>query len=140
MLEEYTFVERAPTVEEFRALCVAVGWEQYMNFKVAEISLRNTLYHLVVEREGQSVGMGRIIGDGAIFFYIQDIIVQPEHQGRGLGQKIMTGLMEWLKEHAPDKALVALFAVDGTQSFYKRFGFTLEGNDLIGMYCVTPLK
>ena len=50
------------------------------------------------------VGMGRIVGDGAIYFYIQDVAVKPEHQGRGVGRQIMEHLLAYLQAQAPPKA------------------------------------
>ena len=51
-----------------------------MNFEVAEISLQNSIYCITVKDNNQIIGMGRIVGDGAIYFYIQDIVVHPEYQ------------------------------------------------------------
>ena len=33
--------------------------------------------------------MGRVIGDGGLFFQVVDIAVEPAHQGRGLGKAIV---------------------------------------------------
>jgi hypothetical protein len=42
-MSNYAIVERAPTVEEFQALRVAVGWGR-VDDGAAAVSLRNTLY------------------------------------------------------------------------------------------------
>ncbi len=60
--------------------------------------------------------MGRVVGDGAVYFYIQDIVVHPEHQGKGIGENIMSALMTYLQENAPDKAFIGLFASKGKRS------------------------
>ena len=52
--------------------------------------------------------MGRIVGDGALFLYIQDVLVRPSLQGGGLGDSIMERLMTWLGRSAPDRAFVGL--------------------------------
>ncbi len=83
------------------------------------------------------VGMGRIMGDGALFFYIQDIIVRPEYQTLGVGRKIVERLMGWLHVHAPERAFVGLFAAEGKDSFYARFGF-MRHPALTGMFQVIP--
>jgi len=119
----YRIIERPPTAQEYRRTCVAVGWEPVMNFQAAEISLANSLYHVVAIHDEDAVGMGRIIGDGAVYFYIQDIAALPGHQHRGVGTLIMDRLMDHLQAIAPEKAFIGLFAAEGTASFYERYGF-----------------
>lgn len=61
----YTFVERAPTLSEYCTLCTAVGWEAVIDFEAALHSLAHSLYHVLALHDGQAIGMGRIVGDGA---------------------------------------------------------------------------
>ena len=39
---------------------------------------------VVVTMAGQLIAAGRVIGDGGVYFYVQDVIVVPEHQRRSL--------------------------------------------------------
>lgn len=135
MTEPYTLLERLPTLAEYRALCTAVGWEDFMNFDAAGTSLERSVYGVVIVHQGEAVGMGRIVGDGAIYFYVQDIAVAPAHQKRGLGTRIMEALMGYLDTHAPDKAFVGLFAAEGTGPFYRRYTFDTYPA-LTGMFTV----
>jgi GNAT superfamily N-acetyltransferase len=141
-LAETLLIEaRAPTLEEYQDLCAAVGWSETINFAAAPASLAHSLFSIVVLDRGRAVtrpvGMGRIVGDGALFFYIQDIIVRPEYQGLGVGRKIVERLMGWLHVHAPERAFVGLFAAEGKDSFYARFGF-MRHPALTGMFQVIP--
>jgi len=79
--------------------------------------------------------MGRVVGDGAIFFYVQDVAVCPDHQGQGIGADVMSALFGWVRENAPDKAFAGLFAIKGTEPFYERFGFGVHDHD-VGMFQV----
>jgi len=83
----------------------------------------------------EAVGMGRVVGDGAIFFYVQDVAVCPDHQGQGIGADVMSALVGWVRENAPDKAFAGLFAIKGTEPFYERFGFGVHDHD-VGMFQV----
>lgn len=89
-----------PTLDEYVTLCSSVGWKEYMNFDVAEASLAHSVYSVMVKDRNEVIGMGRIVGDGAIYFYIQDVVVRPsfsflqilliapvrdEHMTRGMG-------------------------------------------------------
>jgi GNAT superfamily N-acetyltransferase len=132
-------VERIPTIEEYRYLCTAVGWEAVMNLSAASKALPNSLYGVVAICDGQTVGMGRVVGDGAIFYYVQDVAVLPAHQGKGVGSQIVGRLTDMVKRDAPEKAFLGVFAAEGTLSFYEQFGFE-QHPVLTGMFQVVPSK
>lgn len=135
MIEEYIVMNRIPTVDEYIRLCTVVGWKDYMNFEVAEESLDRSIFGVVVEHRNEAIGMGRIVGDGRIYFYIQDIAVDERHQGRGVGKMIMEAITGYLKENAPDKAFVGLFASQGKETFYKHYGLD-QHEGMTGMFGV----
>lgn len=126
--------ERNPTLEEYLALADAVGWSKYVTAETAETALAHTLFAVVAERGGVAVGMARIVGDGALFFYVQDVVVAPAVQGQGVGAALMTALMAWLDRSAPDRAFVGLFSASGKSRFYERFGFATASSDRPAMY------
>ena len=78
--------------------------------------------------------MGRVIGDGAIYFYIQDVIVLPEFQKFGLGKLIMNQIEAYLNKNAPHNAFIGLMAADGVQKFYEKFGYRQRPGGRPGMY------
>jgi hypothetical protein len=41
-------------------LCSSVGWEDYMNFDVAETSIQKSIYSVTVKESNDIIGMGRI--------------------------------------------------------------------------------
>ena len=65
--------------------------------------------------------MVRVVGDGARFVYIQDVMVRPEYQGQKIGRALMETMMSHLRANYPKGASVALFT--GKPAFYERFGF-----------------
>jgi GNAT superfamily N-acetyltransferase len=134
----YRIEERQPSAEEYRCICAEVGWAGAINFDAAPDSLARSLHCCVVIHEDEAVGMGRIVGDGAIYFYIQDVAVVPAHQGRRLGALILRTLVDWVRANAPEKAFVGLFAATGTEPFYRRFGFEAHP-ELTGMFRTTPI-
>jgi hypothetical protein len=80
--ETIALVERAPTPDEYARMRASVGWNEVdANGVVAGLS--SSLYAVVLERDGDAVGCGRVVGDGGIYFYLQDVIVLPERRGRG---------------------------------------------------------
>ncbi|MBQ2872414.1 MAG: GNAT family N-acetyltransferase [Bacilli bacterium] len=118
------FKENIDNVEEFNYLYDAVGWGSY-DKEISSKALKNNIYSVSLYDNNQIVGYGRIIGDGYIFLYIQDIMVSPEHQGKHIGTEIMNKLLdkiEEIKKENPD-ILVYLGASLGKEKFYEKFGF-----------------
>lgn len=135
MSKKYITLKRMPIIEEYRNLCNAVGWEEFMNFEVVEESLNQSLFGVVIQCKDEIVGMGRVVGDGKIYFYIQDIAVMPEHQNKGVGNIIMEAISEFLKENAPEKSFVGLFAAKEKEPFYSKYGFD-KHDGMTGMFGV----
>ncbi|MGP7817910.1 GNAT family N-acetyltransferase [Niallia sp. 01092] len=138
MLEDYKVISRLPTYEEYRKLCVSVGWD-YMNFEIAKEAIENSVFAVIVVYKEEVVGMARIVGDGKMYFYFQDIVVSPEHQKKGVGKKLMNQLFIYLKENAPIPAFIGLFATKEGAGLYEKFGFK-EPPDMNGMFRLTPIE
>jgi GNAT superfamily N-acetyltransferase len=84
------------------------------------------------------VAMGRLLGDGALFLQLCDVAVHPDHQGQGIGKRIMKTLVEYVDEHAPH-AYVSLVAEPMAQQMYPQFGFE-DVKPSIGMYRCLPIQ
>ncbi|MFD0740448.1 GNAT family N-acetyltransferase [Lysobacter koreensis] len=115
-------IERFPDVDDYCRLRVAAG----MTPKTREAATRglpNTLYGVSLVRDGQVVGMGRIIGDNGTVFTVADIAVVPALQGRGLGRRILVALDAWLRANVPESAYVTLIADGDAKFLYAKFGF-----------------
>jgi ribosomal protein S18 acetylase RimI-like enzyme len=104
--------------------------------EAARIGLANSVYAVRVEIGGEVVGIGRIVGDGALFFEVVDIAVVPEHQGKGLGARVMDALMSYLRSNARPGAFVGLVADPGVCGFYERYGFEVRPEESPGMSLV----
>ncbi|MBC3767717.1 GNAT family N-acetyltransferase [Neptunicella marina] len=100
----------------------------------AEIGLANSLYAVHICYEGTPVGMGRIVGDGGLNFDIVDIAVHPDHQGKGLGRKIMQAIMDYLEKNTLKGAYITLMA--DVPALYEKFGFTYTRPESEGMVLV----
>lgn len=131
-MTDYALVERNPTVDEFCDLRRLTG----LTPKSAEAAARglpNTQFAVVVETGGKTVGMGRVIGDGGTAYQLVDIAVLPEHQGKGLGKRIVAALVDWLNANAPKSAYVSLIADGPAKDLYAQYGFAPTAPASIGM-------
>ena len=118
------FVKSIPSAEEFNKISDSVGWG--CNDKIIiEKALENTIFAVCAYDNDEIVGFGRLIGDTAMFLYIQDVMVLPEYQGRHIGTEIMKYLISKvneLKKNNPD-IRTYLGASKDKDEFYKQFGF-----------------
>jgi GNAT superfamily N-acetyltransferase len=89
--------------------------------------------HVLYEVEAKTVGMGRLPGDGDWYFHVADMAVLPEYQRRGLGDVILTVLLERIRREAPAGAHVNLLADPPGRRLYARHGFAPTAPDSIGM-------
>jgi GNAT superfamily N-acetyltransferase len=137
MIDHVHLIARTPTVAEHRALFEAVGWKPYAP-EAAEPALQNSLFGVVVFDGETLIGMGRIVGDGGKFFYIQDFAVLPAYQGKGVGKLMRQRLMDYIKTNAPHEPFVGLFATGVAIPFYEKFGFEQHLGVLTGMWTVLP--
>ncbi|WP_254766316.1 GNAT family N-acetyltransferase [Salinilacihabitans rarus] len=131
--DAYAIREELPDAETFAALREAAGMTPRSPEGI-ERGLPNSLFGVVAVHEptDEVVGMGRIVGDGGTVYHVCDMAVHPDHQGRGLGTRIMIAIDDYLAATAPEGAYVNLVAdVDG---FYERFGFEETRPASKGMY------
>ena len=87
----------------------------------------------VIRHEGRSVAMGRAIGDGGWYFHVADMATLPEHQGRGLGRRVLTDLLAQVEEAAPAGAYVTLMADGPGRRLYSSMGFVETAPESLGM-------
>lgn len=130
----YRLKEELPSIDSYIEIRLSAGLSRKSQEAAAK-GLPNSIYSVVAYFGSEPIGLGRIIGDGGCFYEIVDIAVVPEHQKRGVGVLIMTALVKYLKENAPETAYVSLMADHGTPYFYEKFGFTMsELPKSAGMY------
>ncbi len=89
--------------------------------------------HILHSSSGKTVAMGRVIGDGGWCFHVVDMAVLPEHQRRGLGDRVLTALMDGIRMDAPSGAWVNLLADPPGRRLYERHGFRETAPHSVGM-------
>lgn len=74
--------------------------------------------------DGGQVAFGRVITDRAVFAYFADIVVWPEHRGKGVGQALIRAILDH-----PELATVSHFSLTTTDAhdLYAKFGFLRQG-------------
>ncbi|MDC7219798.1 MAG: GNAT family N-acetyltransferase [Spirochaetales bacterium] len=133
------FLERLPRAEEYNGLRQKVGWGTYEK-AIIEESLPRSLYSICCCDSNRIIGMGRVIGDAKMCFYIQDIVIDPDFQGQGLGSEIMKRIMGYINENRCENSIVGLMAAKGKEPFYEKFGFACRPSEKFGngMHFIQP--
>ncbi|WP_178089467.1 GNAT family N-acetyltransferase [Rheinheimera lutimaris] len=129
-IADYLISEQPPTADEYIALRSKIGWDNVAH-KVAQDSLNHSLFNTTVRLDGKLIGMARVVGDGFMYFYIQDVIVDPAYQGLGIGHMLMARVETYLAGACTAGATVGLLAAKGKETFYRRYGFAeRDGTEL----------
>ncbi|MBQ2062336.1 MAG: GNAT family N-acetyltransferase [Oscillospiraceae bacterium] len=126
---EYTIYEyRHFSPDEILPLYASVGWTNYIDRpEMLRQAFENSLCTLAVYDDETLVGMIRAVGDGYSTVLVQDLLVFPSYQRKGIG----TALMNALKSRYPHVYQMLLLTDDSPRSrgFYAANGFT-EASDL----------
>ncbi len=121
------------TADEYLKLRKRVGWKQ-LSKKQAELALKNSLVTVGAYLADQPIGMGRLVGDGAVICYVQDLIIPPQAQGYGIGSVLLKELIAWAEAHRiPGTELMFdLMCAKGRESFYEQHGFLARPTEQLG--------
>ena len=92
----YQMVENRLSAKDFIRLKIATG---FMDRPIEQVekALKNDLFDVTAVYNGEVIGMGRLVGDGYMYWYLQEIIVLPEFQGLGIGKKIVNRLLDYIR-------------------------------------------
>ncbi|MBN8222626.1 MAG: GNAT family N-acetyltransferase [Spirochaetes bacterium] len=97
-----------------------VGWGVRAHDLVRD-SFEKSKYAVFVWHGDKLVGFGRGMDDGHYYAMLVDIVIDPEHQAKGLGKKITTLLKDRLLN---DKFIfITLTAAVGKNDFYRKLGW-----------------
>lgn len=118
-------VENGLTAKIYREVRASVGMMEYQEEDV-ESALAGTLFSVVIWEEGKPIGIGRVIGDGRVAFFIKDVAVVPERQRCGVGSRVMESLMNFIRTKGASNAYVGLMALSGKEAFYQKYGFHIR--------------
>ncbi len=121
-----------PNAEQFIKFREDCGWGR-IELAQAKQALNNSLFFISAFNDKQLIGFGRVIGDGALNYYIQDLIVDTAYRKQNIGSTIMTLLMSHIKKNKlPGKCTVGLMAALNKHDFYQTFGFIYRPNNKFG--------
>lgn len=125
--------DHKPDIDNYQALRDSVGW-RHLSKAQAEAALKNSLLTVCAYCGDTPVGMARLIGDGAVICYIQDLIVHPDYQGMHIGSLLIEHLIEYARslQEPGTVMMLDLMCAKGREPFYLKHGFIARPNDNLG--------
>lgn len=120
-------------VDTYLSLRAQVGWIK-LDRQQAEKALDNSIEVLTAYDGEKPVGMGRIVGDGAVISYIQDLIVIPEYQRNAIGGELVKRLTSYVENMTQPgtRMMLCLMCAKGRENFYQKHGFIARPTDSLG--------
>ena len=134
MPDGYRVIMSAPTVSDYLGLRRDSGLSPKTEEQARPALVGSwAICHVVHEASGETVGMGRLLGDGGWYFHVVDMAVLPTHQRRGIGDLVLSTLVALIRKAAPSGAVVNLLADLPGRRLYERHGFIETAPGSIGM-------
>lgn len=116
------------TAEEFIELWETV-WGNGPSLEQTRLAMKHTLFSVSIWDGDYIVAMARMNGDMGLNYYIKDVVVRPEYQGKGIGRMLINELRRFINDNGVKGTdiFVELCAVPDKIPFYAKFGF--EANE-----------
>ncbi|NLA28519.1 MAG: GNAT family N-acetyltransferase [Propionibacterium sp.] len=116
-----------PTRDELVELYESVGWSAYTcDPALLEAAVNASLAVVTARLDDKLIGLARLVGDGLTIVYLQDILVSPDHQRRGVGGELFQRLFAPYS-NVRQKVLIT-DDEQAQRAFYEAMGFTEIGD------------
>lgn len=98
------------------------GWTSYTNdIEKLMHTIGNSLMVISAWDNDKLVGLIRVVGDGLVILYIQDILILNDYKRMGIGSELMRRILGEFKE-VRQKVLLTDESVE-SRKFYESLGF-----------------
>lgn len=120
-------------VNTYLDLRKSVNWK-ILTDEQAQQALEHSLYTVCAYEKDKAVAMGRLVGDGVVICYVQDLVVRPQYQHMGLGGQILTKLIARCEQMQLENTelMLCLMCAKGREEFYHKYGFLSRPTEALG--------
>lgn len=120
-------------VEDFIRLFAGAGWGE-LPWDMVETSLANSYATFSVKSGDKVIAMARLLGDGAMSFFLKDFVVEPEYQGSGIGRVLLTHVEEYIRAQLKRgwEGYLQLVSSKGKEGFYQKLGYAVHPHEYSG--------
>lgn len=114
--------ESGTTVDELLALYESVGWTAYTGDPdLLRAAIAGASCVVTARREGKLVGLARALSDGATICYLQDVLVHPAEQRRGIGRALVEAVLD--RYRTVRQKVLLTDDEPGQRAFYESLGY-----------------
>lgn len=107
---------------EILNLYESVGWKAYTdNPKALSQGFENSMLTLAAYDGERLSGIIRVVGDGATIVYVQDLLVLPEYQRKGIGSALLKAVLD--RYSSVRQIALTTDNIHKNIAFYKYIGF-----------------
>jgi predicted N-acetyltransferase YhbS len=128
---EVRVFERPPTAAEYIDLRTRMGWGS-IDEAAAARTIQAAAFTVCLRDNDRLIGLARVMGDGVLYFFLADLIVDPAFRGGGHGDTLMRAVTDYFDRSAKPGASITLVPLNGREFFYERFGFVRCPNGPFG--------
>lgn len=123
-------------IDAMHAYLARCYWSPGIPRETVARAARHSLCFGVYERAtAKQVGLARVVTDHATFAYLCDVYVLEEHQGRGLGKRLLDAVMA---HPALTGARRVMLGTRDAHGLYARHGFRAPPDDGVLMQILRP--
>jgi len=120
-IKEYTQYKETEILNLYKS----VGWTNYSDKpEMLKNAYANSLKILGAYENEKLLGIIRVVGDGYSIVFIQDILILPDYQHRGIGTALIKKILE-MYQNVYQKELLT-DNTEKTIQFYKSVGFEMD--------------
>lgn len=130
---EYVILDNQLQADDFIRLFESAGWGKVPQDMV-ETSLANSYATFSVKSGDKVIAMARLLGDGALSFFLKDLVVEPECQGSGIGRVLLTHVEEYIRAQLKPgwQGYLQLMSAKEKEPFYQKLGYVAHSHEHSG--------
>ena len=130
---EYRIEHNTLTPDEHMALWESAGWGS-LDRELVENSLRGSYATFAVRDGGRIIAMARLIGDGGMAFFLNDLVVSPYYQGNGIGRELLAHIEDFIRGELKEGwwSYLQLMSAKDKEEFYLKCGYKAHPHEHSG--------
>ena len=128
-------VKKEIEVKDFVRIREELKWNS-IPANLVEKAINGSMINISVFDNNTCIGIGRIVGDGALKGMLTDIMVSPNYQKKGVGKLVVTSLIKELENMVKDGDCFQLEAspTASNREFYIKCGLKYKPENQDGVY------
>lgn len=130
---EYVILDNKLQADDFIRLFASAGWGN-LSQDMVKTALTNSYATFSVKNGDRVIAMARLLGDGAMSFFLKDLVVEPEYQQSGIGRVLLTHVEEYIRAQLEPgwEGYLQLVSAKGKEEFYQKLGYAVHPHEHSG--------